>query len=326
MDDHADLVAALRDAGLVGSAPVAFTPLAGGVSCDIWRIDGLGGPLVIKRPLAKLRVAADWFAPVARSASEVRWLRYAHAIDPAMVPEVVADFPALNAFVLRFIPDCPVWKDELSAGRIDVDFAGQVGQAIGAVHAASAHDPDVRAAFADGSMFEALRINPFLLHVAEHNAAVAAPLREIAADLAGRRMALVHGDVSPKNILVGKGGPVILDAECAVSGDPAFDLAFCTTHLLLKAVWLDHAEMQVAAAKMIAAYARCIDWEAPAELLLRAGRLTAALLLARIEGKSPAPYLTDVAQRRIVAEQAGALLHAPQSIENLVLNWKRTTP
>lgn len=326
MDDQADLLAALRDAGLVGTGPVVFTPLAGGVSCDIWRIDGLEGPLVIKRPLAKLRVAADWFAPIARSASEVRWLRYAHAIDPAMAPEVVAEFPALNAFALRFIPNCPAWKDELSAGRIDVDFAGQVGRAIGAVHSASARDPAVLAALADGSMFEALRIDPFLLHVARHNAAVAAPLREIADDLAGRRIALVHGDVSPKNILVSGQGPIILDAECAVAGDPAFDLAFCTTHLLLKAVWLDRAEMQVAAATMIVAHAQSIDWEKPADLLLRAGKLTAALLLARIEGKSPAPYLTDAVQRRTVARQASTLLLAPQSIENLVPNWKRTTP
>ena len=51
------------------------------------------------------------------------------------------------------------------------------------------------------------------------------------------KRALVHGDVSPKNILVGPRGPVFLDAECAWYGDPAFDLAFCLNHLLLKCLW-----------------------------------------------------------------------------------------
>lgn len=320
----AELIEALRGAGLVGAGPIVFEPLAGGVSCDVWKVQGLGGPLVVKRPLEQLRVAADWHAPVERSASEVRWLRLAREVDPGMVPEVLADFPQLNAFVLRFLPGCPVWKDELSAGRVDAAFAAAVGHRIAAVHARTAHDPAVQGQFPDDAMFRALRVDPFLLFVAERNAAVAAPLRRIAADLVASRVALVHGDVSPKNILVGAEGPVILDAECAVYGDPAFDLAFCTTHLLLKAVWLDRADLQQAAVAMVAAYAAGTSWEPPADLLLRAGQLTAALLLARIEGKSPAPYLTAPAHQQAVRRQACALLHAPRPIDQLVAHWERT--
>lgn len=137
-------------------------------------------------------------------------------------------------------------------------------------------------------------------------------------------MALVHGDVSPKNILVGADGPVFLDAECAVYGDPAFDLAFCTTHLLLKAVWLGDERLGEAAAALVEAYRAGIDWEDADALALRAGKLTAALLLARVEGKSPAPYLTDRHHKQIAREQARALLLAPTPIDALVANWKRT--
>ena len=119
---------------------------------------------------------------------------------------------------------------------------------------------------------------------------------------------------------------MFLDAECAVYGDPAFDLAFCTTHLLLKAVWSGDARMNEAAAALVAAYRAGIDWEDSDGLLLRAGKLTAALLLARVEGKSPAPYLTDPEHRRIVRDQACALILAPQPIDVLVANWKRTLP
>ncbi len=51
------------------------------------------------------------------------------------------------------------------------------------------------------------------------------------------KIALVHGDVSPKKVPAGPRGPVFLDAECAWYGDPAFDLAFCLNHLLLKCLW-----------------------------------------------------------------------------------------
>lgn len=324
MPERADLIAALRGAGLAGPGEVMFEPLAGGVSCDVWKVDGPQGAVVVKRPLEKLRVAADWRAPVERSASEVRWLRLAGEVGPGMVPEVLADFPALNAFALRFLPGCPVWKDELSAGRVDPGFAAQVGRQIARVHAATAGRAAVQAQFPDPAMFRALRVDPFLRHVARNNAEVAAPLSALADRLDTARIALVHGDVSPKNILIGAEGPVFLDAECAVFGDPAFDLAFCTTHLLLKAVWLNRADLQTAAAAMVAAYARQVDWEAPADLLLRAGELTAALLLARIEGKSPAPYLTDPLHRQAVRRQAVALLLAPRAIDDLVAHWERT--
>jgi len=319
----ADIVEGLRGAGLIGTEAPALEPLTGGVSCDVWKVETAVGPIVVKRPLEQLRVAAEWHAPVERGASEVRWLKRARGVDPRIAPEVLAELPHYG-FAMRFLPDCPVWKDELIAGRVDADFAAMVGARIAAVHAATANSAADRDAFPTQAMFRALRVDPFLLHVADHDAELAPVLRDLADALSAAKIALVHGDVSPKNILVAADGPVFLDAECAVYGDPAFDLAFCTTHLLLKAVWLDDARLGDAAAALVAAYRAGIDWEAPDGLLLRAGRLTAALLLARVEGKSPAPYLTDPEHKRIVRDQARALLRDPAPVDALVANWKRT--
>ncbi|WP_428681512.1 phosphotransferase family protein [Sphingopyxis sp.] len=323
MTVDADIIDGLRDAGLVGEGDVVLEPLTGGVSCDVWKVETPGGPIVVKRPLPQLRVAAEWLAPVERGQSEVRWLRRARGVDASIAPEVLAELPTGHAFAMRFLPGCPVWKDELMAGRIDVPFAAQVGQGIAAVHAATAHNDDDRAAFPNDAMFRALRVDPFLLYVAQHDAELAPVLTALAGDLTARKIALVHGDVSPKNILVSAEGPVFLDAECATYGDPAFDLAFCTTHLLLKAVWLGDARLNEAAVALVTAYRAGIDWEDADALLLRAGELTAALLLARVEGKSPAPYLTDSVHKRAVRDQARALILAPQPIDALVANWKR---
>ncbi|WP_374525216.1 phosphotransferase family protein [Sphingopyxis sp.] len=322
MTADADIIAGLRDAGLSGEGDIVLEPLTGGVSCDVWKVETPTGPIVVKRPLEQLRVAADWHAPVERGQSEVRWLRRARGVDPAIAPEVLAELPGYG-FAMRFLPGCPVWKDELTAGRVDADFAAGVGRGIAAVHAATADSAADRDAFPTDAMFRALRVDPFLLHVAQKDTELAPVLTALADDLSARKIALVHGDVSPKNILVSTGGPVFLDAECAVYGDPAFDLAFCTTHLLLKAVWLEDARLGEAASAMVAAYRAGIEWEDADDLLLRAGKLTAALLIARVEGKSPAPYLTDPGHKRIVRDQARALILAPTPIDALVANWKR---
>ena len=56
-----------------------MTPLTGGVSSDIWRVDLQPEPVCVKRALAKLKVAADWRAPVERNAYEADWITVARA-------------------------------------------------------------------------------------------------------------------------------------------------------------------------------------------------------------------------------------------------------
>jgi aminoglycoside phosphotransferase (APT) family kinase protein len=123
----------------------------------------------------------------------------------------------------------------------------------------------------------------------------------------------VHGDVSPKNILIGPDGPVLLDAECAWYGDPAFDLAFCLTHLLLKSVWNRAATRRYAACYdvFVQTYLAEVAWEPSAELEYRAATLLPALLLARIDGKSPVEYIVSEADRNLARRAAVGWLRAP---------------
>ena len=307
------LQAWLREAGLAreGERPVV-TPLSGGVSSDVLRVDLAAGPICVKRALGRLKVAADWRAPVERSANEAAWLRMARGLDGPRVPEVLAEDTRKHLFAMSWFDPAEYlnWKAELAAGRVDADFAAAVGRALGRVHAATADKPEVAAQFETTELFTSLRIEPYLLHTAAAHPETAGRIEAIVALMLGSRRALVHGDVSPKNILVGRGAPVFLDAECAWYGDPAFDIAFCANHLLLKAIWKPpHAEAyRTGFDSLTRSYLAEVAWESPAELEARAAPLLAALLLARVSGKSPVEYLTTDAQKKLVRSVGAELL------------------
>jgi aminoglycoside phosphotransferase (APT) family kinase protein len=302
--------------------------LAGGVSSDVFRIETPQGPLCVKGALETLRVAADWRAPLERSHVEADWLRTAHGYVGSAVPQVLFESRAANLFVMSYYePDThPVWKQDLAAGRVRPDFARQVGVLLAQIHAGAAGSPEVAARFATGELFEALRLEPYFRHAAAAHPDLAAVVTDIADRTAATRLTLVHGDVSPKNILQGPDGPVFLDAECAWYGDPAFDLAFCACHLMLKTVWrpAHSAAYLESLDALIAGYLPGVAWELPGELSARAGPLAAAMLLARVDGKSPVEYLTAEADRAFVRGQARALLASdPASLAEVVARWKK---
>src|SRR6516162_10852304 len=115
--------------------------------------------------------------------------------------------------------------------------AAEVGRRLVRIHSKFARSPAAAAEFATDAIFHAIRLEPYLLATAQAHPDRAAALEKLAETTMRTKLTLVHGDVSPKNILVGPQGPVFIDAECAWFGDPAFDLAFCLNHMLLKCLW-----------------------------------------------------------------------------------------
>jgi len=308
------VLAFLRASGLAGAGETPpAAALTGGVSSDIWKVELRAGPVCVKRALARLRVAQVWEAPVERNRYEWRWMQAAARIAPGSAPRVLAHDDA-GVFAMEFLDGArhPVWKDELRAGRADPAFAARVGATLARIHAATTGDADMAAAFATDAGFHAIRLEPYLLATAQRHPDLAPALRALAERTAATREALVHGDVSPKNILVSDRGPVFLDAECAWYGDPAFDLAFCLNHLLLKCLWVPGSA---------GAFLACFDALAsaylgvhrPAGLEARAASLLPGLLLARVDGKSPVEYVTEEAQKDRVRRVARALLEQPPS-------------
>ncbi|HYI83639.1 MAG TPA: aminoglycoside phosphotransferase family protein [Acetobacteraceae bacterium] len=312
-----EILEGLRAMGLLpDGVAVGGEPLAGGVSSDIWRVALPGlGQVCVKRALPKLKVAADWRAPTSRNLYEARWMRRAGAAAPGSVPALLGQDAATGALAMEWLPpeDHASWKERLHAGHADPEFAAEVARRLARIHGASAADPTVAGEFPTDAIFHAIRLEPYLLATARAHPDLGTPLERLAAVTAATKRALVHGDVSPKNILVGPRGPVFLDAECAWWGDPAFDLAFCLNHLLLKCLWTPPARAGFLACfdALAAAYLAGVDWEPPAALEARAARLLPGLFLARVDGKSPVEYLTEEADKDRVRRTARALLAAP---------------
>jgi len=152
-------------------------------------------------------------------------------VAPNSVPRILASDADAGIFAMTYYDPSryPVWKQELHAGRVDPSFAAQVGQTTAAIHSATAGSRDLARRFANDATFHSIRVEPYIEATARVHADLAAPLMRLAEDTLSAKRTLVHGDVSPKNILVGPAGPVFLDAECAWFGEPAFDLRSVST-------------------------------------------------------------------------------------------------
>ena len=324
----ADLLAGLGRMGLLSPGEIpGVLPLTGGVSSDIFRVDLAGGSICVKRALAKLKVQADWRAPIERNRWEVEWLKVAGSIVPGSVPRVLAEDAGSAMFAMEYLEPArhPVWKSQLRDGVVEPAFAAEVGRRIGLIHARTAERADVAVKFATDHIFFPIRLEPYLCATAQVHADCAERLAALVDVTLSTKLALVHGDVSPKNILCAARGPVLLDAECAWFGDPAFDLAFCLNHMLLKCLWRPRwADAYLACYDALAeAYLRTVSWEPSTRIEARTAHLLPGLLLGRVDGKSPVEYLTENWQRDSVRRVARSYLLAPvERLEDIRHNWR----
>jgi tRNA A-37 threonylcarbamoyl transferase component Bud32 len=323
-----EFVRALNELGISNATALYGTPLTGGVSSDIWCIETEKGFVCAKRALSKLRVAADWHAPVERNLFEARWLQVAHQASAACAPELLGQHPELGVLVMQYLDPAHyrLWKQELQTGKADARTANSVGQVLSRIHSYAARNSQLASEFPTDKIFFEIRLAPYLLATAERHPELAHALEELVLQTQNNAKTLVHGDVSPKNILLGSQGPVLLDAECATWSDPAFDLAFCLNHLLLKCLWTPSSSSDFLHCFEVLSnsYLQSVDWELPAALEARAARLLPGLLLARVDGKSPVEYVTEEQQRDHIRRVASALLLKPASyLQEIAHAWAK---
>ncbi|HYE08190.1 MAG TPA: aminoglycoside phosphotransferase family protein [Planctomycetota bacterium] len=317
IEDPRQLIGWLRATGRIAAdEEPRIATLSGGVSNRTVLVERQAEAWVLKQALATLRVATEWHCSPERVHREALGLRWLERLAPAgsITPLLFEDHEH-HVLAMRAVPRPHVnLKDALLAGDFDDAHLAALGELLGAIHAASrAVGPAALAEFADRSFFVELRLEPYYRYTAANVAAAGPFLAALERDLDAAPRVLVHGDYSPKNVLVRSGRLVLLDHEVIHLGDGAFDVGFALAHLISKAHHLPALRERFArgARGFWSAYAAASGEVArEAGFAGRAARHGLACLLARVAGRSPIEYLTS-AERAAQRRAALALMAAP---------------
>lgn len=289
---------------------IEVVPLSGGVSSEISLVRAGDQEFVVKQALEKLKVKDDWHCDTVRNITEYNAIKFVSRFMADAVPKVLHGDAENRLILLEYLgAGYTPWKSQLLAGQIDESTAVKVARLLASLHNATWEDDEAREMFDTTDSFYSLRLEPYLITTGRRHPDVSELFEEEVERLQKTRCSLVHGDYSAKNILVSINRLVILDWEVAWYGDPAFDLAFLLNLLYLKSLHLRHQSES---------FLRLIDTIRTTycqslthfgqELERRICRLTLMLMLARVDGKSPAEYLSREKDQEFVREFTKTLL------------------
>ena len=300
--------------------PLSVQPLGGGVSNVVLAVESPHTRVVVKQSLPRLRVADEWLANRERAVTEAEALRLAAQLTPDAIPRVFDVDPVECALVMELAPPgWLTWKEFLLAGEADAGVAARVGSLLAAWHRETMGGGT--GAFSDQTVFDQLRVDPYYRTLARRRPELAPEIERHVERMLATRLCLVHGDYSPKNVLLGDGGLWVIDFEVAHVGDPVFDLAFMLNHLFLKAIHRPAGEESYRACA--AAFWDAYREEVAASLVSTGRHLfghLGCLMAARVDGKSPVEYLDESGREAARRVGASLLLEPPESLDAA---WER---
>lgn len=296
------------------STQAELIPLQGGVSSDIYLVIDDGKKLVVKQALEKLKVTEDWRADISRNKFELRYLQYVNRFLPDCVPTVLDGNEDSGFFTMEFLgDDFKNLKTEFLEGHINEKAVYRVIDALATIHKKSKNDESVKRTFDSTENFIELRVSPYFLFLRTKFPELSQLIDEKCERLIAKRYCLVHGDFSPKNILINNDRSVLLDCEVAWYGNPAFDMAFFLNHLLLKGIYLKNNEFFELSKKILSLYTEKFE-DISADIL----DLLPMLLLARVAGKSPAEYLDQETKDKIKPVAISFIKSVPSDLGTLI--------
>lgn len=290
----------------LGFEPQSVEALSGGVSSLVFLAEG-ALRVVVKQSLPQLQVQAEWLCDRRRALREAAALRVLGPLLPAgSVPAFLAEDPDRFTFAMAAAPaHAETWKTALLRGECDRATAKSAGEVLATLIRETAGR--FQQEFGDMAIFDDLRLEAYYRYTAERHPDLRAYFDALIADCMNRRVALVHGDFSPKNILTDGTSAMVIDWECIHYGNPAFDSAFLLNHLLLKSFHLPaHAADFATLAADFQGAAAAGDWFEESTMKHWPG-----LLLARMDGKSPVEYIRDEPLKMRIREFARDLIARP---------------
>ena len=314
---QSQILAVLRRAGLLDLGPAPpCRPIGSGAGGRLWRVELASGPVVVKLP-------ASASAAPAPEGGEARFLAFLGAIRPDAAPRLVHLDPQSGAFVMAALPeaDHPSLLVLARERRLDARHGRALGGLLAALHCAGWERPQRIEAFRADARFHVLRIEPLLLVPAEMHKDTAGSLKRIARRLATTHQSVIHGEVAPENVLLSPSGPILLDADAAHGGDPAFDAALFLADLaILAQAWpgctaspIDGPPPGNGTDEAMRAFARAWLGRSPAPEALEGAvaELLPALVLGRLTGRLPLAAVPPGLAEGLIL-RAKALLHVPR--------------
>lgn len=301
LDSKEEVITYLNQEGLVNEDDAARVEhLSGGVSCRVWKISVNNDRWVIKQALEKLDVKADWFSDVQRIHREHEVMKQLELVIPdCNIPKILHVDYVNHIYLMTCAEEgVQTWKELLMNGVFNADTAKSAADILSKIHSLSNKIEDqVKAGFSDQKYFIQLRIDPFHRFLINKYPELSVEINSLIKELTEQKTCLVHGDFSPKNMLVEKSGSIVLiDYEVAHWGNPVFDLAYCLGHLMLKA-W--HLKKPDQILELISTFLDNYKGQV-INLLPHLG----LMLLARMDGKSPVNYIQDEKLKQIIRAKA----------------------
>lgn len=308
----------LQQAGWPDALQSKVALLGGGVSNTVLLAEGTAGRIVCKQALEKLRVDADWRSRPERTLREADALQAIAPLLPSgSVPRVLFVDRANCIYAMEAAPAAAAdWKSSLLRGHADPAIAAAAGHTLGAIVRATWQQPAWEDRFGDQTVFDELRLDPYYRYTAQRHPDCAAHFDTLITNCRTRRVSLVHGDWSPKNLLAGPEGVMAIDFEVVHFGDPCFDIGFLLCHLLMKSIHLPACASDFETCGRYFWDALALDDRAPWMFSGTMAHL-AGLLLARADGKSPAEYLNAPERDSLRALARRLMADPPASIPTL---------
>jgi hypothetical protein len=294
----------------------SVTTLEGGISSETLAVQLPTGSYVVKRALSQLRVEEEWRADPERIFAEGEALEWFNDLTPEYAPRPLAAVEKSWALLLpmapspspdlrRIILDSPLLFQEEAArtlGKILFEWhAADPGKALGS-------------RLDDITRLTDLRVDPFYRDMAGRWASHQKVIYALAEELLEVRTAVVHGDFTPKNVLIlPDGGLWVIDSEVSHIGNPVIDTAAMVAHLLLKQVlYRKDAHIHATLRRAQKAFLSELGPEScPSSL----GGHVGLFMAVRVAGRAQVPYLSE--ELRSAASQIARDLLEGASLEEV---------
>lgn len=314
----------LKEKKVVSQDLLSVEAMSGGVSCEVFLLTFSNEKRVLKMALEKLETKDEWFADVRRNKTEQNYIDLGSRLLPLNFPRIIYGSEE-NFFLMEYLgDDYKTLKSDFLAGIVDSVQAERAGKILGIIHSSTYKNMEVARKFHTKKDFYDLRVDSYILTTGKRNVVVEEFFDKMAKDLMDRNECLVHGDYSPKNILVNASNMVIIDCETACYGDPAFDLAFFMNHLFLKSLFVFDLRDKFMSLPglFLDSYKNVWNSEVSLKIIKRSMKLLPMLMLARVDGKSPAEYITSNSHKKFIRSFSIQKIKKPIfTVEDFIEEW-----